>query len=423
MKRNAALSVKAIKALAPGQSITGEGLTVERLKSGDVKFKVATQINRQRVSRAIGFESEGFTLEDARSVLASLRSRAREATLQLPTARKTGLTLAELSEIYLQRLEVGDGKGVEMKRSHFALHLLPHLGALPAASIDEHAFGAYRKKRLSEKVLRRERLTTDATVNRELSTLRHALNKGVKWKLIPPHALDAKPTKEADGTRDALNAIQTAKLLEAARLDPDPDIHTFVMVAVNTSARLSEVLRIRVADIDFDRLRIAIHQAKAGAREQPMPPILVEHLEERIKRRGLKRTDWLFPSKLKRDGTPKAKEGRRMSITSVWPRVIKAAGLTEDEIGHKLVRHSLRHTAVTAFVKTGADLQVVQKMSGHKTLSMVMRYTHTKDSEIDLAMEKMQALMSAASAKKPQAEEAAAAAPAAAATAPESTAG
>ncbi|MDM0031227.1 site-specific integrase [Variovorax sp. J22P271] len=398
MKKNAALSVKALKALEPGQSLSGEGLTIERLKSGDLRFKIATQINRERVSRAIGFESEGFTLDDARAVLASLRSRAREGALQLPVARKTGLLLSELAEIYLGRLEAGDGKNVGIKRAHFELHLLPHLGALPAASIDEHAFGGYRKKRRAEKVLHRERLTTDATVNRELSTLRHALNSGVRWKLIPPHALAAKPTKEADGTRGALNAIQTAKLLEAARLDPDADIHTFVMVAANTSARLSEVLRIKVGDIDFDRLRISIHEAKAGAREQPMPPILVEHLQDRIKRRGLKRTDWLFPSALKRDGTPKSKEGRRMSIASVWPRVIKAAGLTEEEIGHKLVRHSLRHTAITAFVKSGADLQVVQKMSGHKTLSMVMRYTHTRDAEIDLAMERMQALMAAGSA-------------------------
>jgi integrase len=48
--------------------------------------------------------------------------------------------------------------------------------------------------------------------------------------------------------------------------------------------------------------------------------------------------------------------------------------------------HVMRHTAITALVQVGVDLPTVRKISGHKTLAMVMRYSHVHDSHIDKAI-------------------------------------
>jgi site-specific recombinase XerD len=48
--------------------------------------------------------------------------------------------------------------------------------------------------------------------------------------------------------------------------------------------------------------------------------------------------------------------------------------------------HVMRHTAITALVKAGIDLPTIQKISGHKTLSMVLRYTHVHGLHIDQAI-------------------------------------
>ena len=48
--------------------------------------------------------------------------------------------------------------------------------------------------------------------------------------------------------------------------------------------------------------------------------------------------------------------------------------------------HVMRHTAITALVQAGVDLPNVQRISGHKTLAMVMRYSHVHGDHIDRAI-------------------------------------
>ncbi len=48
--------------------------------------------------------------------------------------------------------------------------------------------------------------------------------------------------------------------------------------------------------------------------------------------------------------------------------------------------HVMRHTAITNLVKAGVDLPTIQRISGHKTLAMVLRYTHVHGSHIDQAI-------------------------------------
>lgn len=56
----------------------------------------------------------------------------------------------------------------------------------------------------------------------------------------------------------------------------------------------------------------------------------------------------------------------------------------------KVVRHTLRHTAITHLVQAGVDLPTVQRISGHKTLAMVARYAHQNGAHVQTAMDKLQ---------------------------------
>ena len=62
------------------------------------------------------------------------------------------------------------------------------------------------------------------------------------------------------------------------------------------------------------------------------------------------------------------------------------AGLDAKEV----VRHTLRHTAITHLVQSGVDLPTVQRISGHKSLSMVNRYSHQNGAHIQAAMDKLE---------------------------------
>lgn len=53
----------------------------------------------------------------------------------------------------------------------------------------------------------------------------------------------------------------------------------------------------------------------------------------------------------------------------------------------KVTPHVMRHTGITKLVEAGIDLPTIQRISGHKTLAMVMRYVHLSDDHIDRAIE------------------------------------
>jgi site-specific recombinase XerD len=87
---------------------------------------------------------------------------------------------------------------------------------------------------------------------------------------------------------------------------------------------------------------------------------------------------WVFPSP--RPGA--SLTGHRDRMDKPFRRAVIAAGLDP-----KLVTpHVMRHTAITNLVKAGVDLPTIQRISGHKTLAMVLRYTHVHGDHIDRAI-------------------------------------
>jgi site-specific recombinase XerD len=65
-----------------------------------------------------------------------------------------------------------------------------------------------------------------------------------------------------------------------------------------------------------------------------------------------------------------------------FARAVVRAKLDPD----KVTPHTMRHTAITRLVKAGVDLPTIQRISGHKTLAMVLRYVHVHGEHIDAAI-------------------------------------
>lgn len=93
--------------------------------------------------------------------------------------------------------------------------------------------------------------------------------------------------------------------------------------------------------------------------------------------------EWMFPS-------PGSANGHVHTIRKAFRRSAKRAGLDPDQI----TPHTLRHTAVTHLVQAGVDLPTVQRISGHKRLSMVARYAHQSGSHIVAAMDRLEGRVS-----------------------------
>jgi integrase len=154
----------------------------------------------------------------------------------------------------------------------------------------------------------------------------------------------------------------------------------FITIALETSMRMMEILSIRLEEIHFEQSFIHIPKAKAGAREQPLSRRLARILKEYRASYCTAQQEWLFPSESSRTG-------HRVTLRKGFRRIVKAAGLDEE----KVVRHTLRHTAITHLVQSGVDLPTVKKISGHKTLQMVERYTHANKDHLLSALDKLAA--------------------------------
>ena len=150
------------------------------------------------------------------------------------------------------------------------------------------------------------------------------------------------------------------------------------MIGLETSMRRMEILSIRIEDINLAKRSIYIPKAKAGARDQPITKNLTLFLSDFLKSKPPAQ-EWLFPSK-------RAKDGHTVAIEKPFKRVVIAAGMDP----HQVVRHTLRHTAITHLVQAGVDLPTVQRISGHKTLQMVAKYSHQNGEHIQTAMDKLE---------------------------------
>lgn len=189
---------------------------------------------------------------------------------------------------------------------------------------------------------------------------------------------NVKRLKEDKGRIVCLTTEQIKKLVDAAKEDQCPYIYPFIVIGLGTSMRRMEILSIQIKNIDLNKRVIYIPKAKAGAREQPIPQYLADFLSGYVDAAKLDQV-WLFPAKL-------SASGHVMNIEKQFRRVVAAAGLDPKEV----VRHTLRHTAITHLVQAGVDLPTVQRISGHKTLQMVVRYSHQNGEHLKSAMDALE---------------------------------
>jgi integrase len=380
------LNRPAMRKLASGDKINEHGITFERQANGDGVFTVNVMVDGQRIHRVIGRESDGTTRTQAEEFIEKARQDAKTGRLNLPTGRKIALGFSDAADKYQLKLAQEGGKDLKMKRYRLEMHLKPFFGNTPLSKICTFDVERYKKQRQEEdaqhNVLKDgtpiyKGKTKPGTINRELAALSHLFTKAVQWGWLDHKPAVIKRLKESSGRITYLTVDQIDSLLKAAQEDQNIQIYPFILIGLETSMRRSEIFSIRREHINVEQLTISIPKAKAGAREQPITTHLAEFLAQYVATLP-PGTSWLFPS-------PAAKDGHTINLDKPFRRVVANAGLDTSSV----VRHTLRHTAITHLVQAGVDLPTVKRISGHKNLSMVERYSHQNGAHIEAAMDKL----------------------------------
>ncbi len=135
-------------------------------------------------------------------------------------------------------------------------------------------------------------------------------------------------------------------------------------IAYAAGLRLSEVLHLKITDIDSGRMILRVDQGKGKKdRNVMLSPALLETLRAYL--RQSRPRVWLFPGQ----------HGKRPLDPTIVQRAFKLAK-EKAGITKRVSFHSLRHSFATHLLESGVNLRTIQALLGHRSLETTQRYTH-----------------------------------------------
>jgi site-specific recombinase XerD len=141
-----------------------------------------------------------------------------------------------------------------------------------------------------------------------------------------------------------------------------------LMMLYSTGMRRSELTRLKVSDIDSQRMVIRIHQGKGRKdRDVPLSPKLLETLREYW--RFMKPQSYLFPGRV--NNREKAGHITAKAVYLACRVTARRAGI-QKRVGP----HTLRHSLATHLLEAGADLHTIQLLLGHADIKHTTVYLH-----------------------------------------------
>jgi integron integrase len=187
------------------------------------------------------------------------------------------------------------------------------------------------------------------------------------------------------------------------QLEGDAKLASLLMYGAGL--RISEVVHLRIKDVEFNLKQLIIHQSKNNKdRCVPLPVSAIEPLKQRIDlsisrhqkdlNNGIKHIElpfalmrkypnayqlpaWQFVfSAAKTSFEPDSgKEGRHHIFTETIQRKVKGA-IKKSGIYKHASSHTFRHSFATSLLLSGYDIRTVQELLGHSSLETTMIYTH-----------------------------------------------
>jgi len=143
---------------------------------------------------------------------------------------------------------------------------------------------------------------------------------------------------------------------------------TILMTLYATGIRNAELTRLKVSDIDSQRMVVHIHGKGRKDRDVMLSPVLLDELRTHWRRLRKKSSVWLFPGNSWHSGD--------QPIDTKTPRHACQYAALRAGINKRVYPHMLRHCFATHLLEAGADLHTIQILLGHHDLKETARYLH-----------------------------------------------
>lgn len=333
-------------------------------KKGDYQWHV--QIRRKGFpSQTKTFETKAAAEEWARDIESGM-----DRGIFVSRTEAESTTLKECLERYLNDVTPLK-KGADKERSVIKKLQKHDLSSRFLATIRGADIAEYRDERL--------KTAAAATVTRELAVLSHLFNTAIReWRmesLRNPVELVSKPKiRNSRNRRATLDEIETILAHSGSR-----ELPAIVRLLTETAMRRGELSKLTWANIDRTKRLAHLEDTKNG--EDRIVPLSTKAMEalESVPRRISGKVFGMTPDAITRAfnrAVTRAREAYERECKESNQEPVK--GYLQD-----LRIHDLRHEATSRLFESGKfDMMEVASITGHKTMTMLKRYTHLKAEEL-----------------------------------------
>lgn len=208
----------------------------------------------------------------------------------------------------------------------------------------------------------KNRKRSSATINRYFASLSALLSYAVKLMWIEENpSFRLTKLKENPGRDRVLTADEISHLLTACQESKSTYLYCYVLMSLTTGARKSEILGLEWRHVDLENKLAHLKETKNGRpRSISLPDPVVAELtllyHERNPAKPL-----IFASKT---------AFGQIDLKKAWQEALKRSKIINCRM------HDMRHTFCTLAARQGASNLELAAAMGHRTLSMLQRYTH-----------------------------------------------
>lgn len=211
----------------------------------------------------------------------------------------------------------------------------------------------------------------NSTISRRISALRTFYNYLMNEGLINSNIfLNVKNPKLEKKLPNYLNYTEMEELLESIDIKTDEGLKRRLLIEMfySTGCRVSEIINIKVKDIDFLNKKIRIMGKGSKERIVYYGDYAKKYLDKYISK-GMDK-DYLFVNK----------HGDKYTVEEI--ELIVKDIMKHLSIKTHVTPHTLRHTFATHLLNNGADIRSVQELLGHSNLSTTGIYTHVSSDRL-----------------------------------------
>jgi len=166
-----------------------------------------------------------------------------------------------------------------------------------------------------------------------------------------------------------LNETELSKLFNALS---NKKHKAMLFTIYSAGLRVSELVNLKISDIDSKRMQIFIERAKGKKdRVVNLSPVLLDILRSYIKNYKPKPKTYLFESKQTLGPYP------TRTVQQIFGTAKKSAGIRK-EVGI----HSLRHSFATHLLDKGTDIKYIKDLLGHFNIKTTERYLHVSKKQL-----------------------------------------